>query len=217
MSPVSLNTSTIQESYAPTPSQKAGSPSGSAPSDSVQPAGEPADSVQLSPAALREVALTGRVAGNVAAGNLTSNQKQQLFGEISSIRSQITADRQADGGTLSSTDAQTIQQLQNQLSGTIYSDAHKGAAPPSDLYVPQAATREALEAGRIVLNEKAGNLSSDQAQQLGSQLGTIQQQIATDEQANGGTLSPAAAQAINQLQNQLSQQIQETTHPPAGT
>ena len=217
MSPVSLNTSTIQESYAPTPSQKAGSPSGSAPSDSVQPAGEPADSVQLSPAALREVALTGRVAGNVAAGNLTSNQKQQLFGEISSIQSQITADRQADGGTLSSTDAQTIKQLQNQLSGTIYSDAHNGAAPPSDPYVPQAATREALEAGRIVLNEKAGNLSSDQAQQLGSQLGTIQQQIATDEQANGGTLSPAAAQAINQLQNQLSQQIQETAHPAAGT
>src|ERR1035438_688479 len=145
MSPVSLNTSTIQESYAPTPSQKAGSPSGSAPSDGVRPAGEPADSVQLSPAALREVALTGRVAGNVAAGNLTSNQKQQLFGEISSIQSQITADRQADGGTLSSTDAQTIKQLQNQLSGTIYSDAHNGAAPPSD---PRSEERRVGKAGR---------------------------------------------------------------------
>ena len=217
MSPVSLNTSTIHESYAPTASQMASSPSGSAPSDSVQTVGEPADSVHLSPAALREVALTGRVAGNVAAGNLTSNQQQQLFGEISSIQSQITADRQADGETLSSTDAQTIKQLQDQLSGTIYSDAHNGAAPPSDPYVPQATTREALEAGRIVLNEKAGNLSSEQAQQLGSQLGTIQQQIATDEQANGGTLSPTAAQAINQLQSQLSQQIQETARPASGT
>jgi hypothetical protein len=214
MTPVSLDSSTIQEMYALAP--KPGSPAGSAPGSSVQTADAPADSIQLSPAALREVALTGRVAGNVAAGNLTSDQTQLLYGQISSIQGQIAADRQAGGGTLSATDRQAIQQSQNQLSGTIFSDAHNGAAPPSDPNVTQAAAREALEAGRITLNEKAGNLSSGQAQQLGSRLGTIQQQIATDEQTNGGTLSPADAQAINQLQNQLSQQIHLTAHPAVG-
>jgi hypothetical protein len=99
------------------------------------------------------------------------------------------------------------------LSGTIYSDAHNGAAPPSDADVPQATSREAVQAGRIVLNQKAGNLSTDQAQQLSSQLGAIHQQIATDDQANGGTLSATDAQAINQMQNQLSQQIYQTAHP----
>jgi hypothetical protein len=87
-------------------------------SGSVQASDQPADNVQLSPAALGEVALTGRVAENVGAGNLTSDQAQQLYGQISSIHSQIVADRQADGGTLSSTDAQAIQHSQNQLRGT---------------------------------------------------------------------------------------------------
>lgn len=211
MTPV--NNNTTQQTYAAARSQKPGAPASSEAGNSVPESGQPADVVQLSPAALREVALTGRVAINGAAGNLTSDQAQQLYGQISSIQSQIEADLQAGGGTLSSTDAQAIQQLQNQLSATIYSDAHNGAPPPSDPNVPQAVAREALEAGRIALNQKAGNLSSGQTQQLGSQLGAIQQQIAADEQANGGTLSAADAQAIDQLQNQLSQQIYQTAHP----
>ncbi|HXM45773.1 MAG TPA: hypothetical protein VN924_31345 [Bryobacteraceae bacterium] len=164
------------------------------------------------PAALREVALTGRVATNGETGNLTSDQTQQLHGRISSIQSQIAADTQAGGGALSSTDAQAIQQSQNQLSGTIYSDAHNGAAPPSDPNVTQAGRREAVEAGRIALNEQAGHLNGVQATQLGSQLSTIQQQIAADERANGGSLSSTDAQAVNQLQNQLSRQIEQTAH-----
>jgi hypothetical protein len=178
----------------------------------VQASDGPADDLQLSPAALREVALTGRVATNVEAGNLTSDQAQQLYGQISSIHSQIAADLQADGGTLSSPDAQAIQQSQSQVGQTIYSDTHNGATPPSDPTVTRAAARQTLEAGRIALNEKAGRLSADQAQQLSSQLATIQQQIAADEQADGGALSPADAQAINQLQSQLGQQIHQAAH-----
>jgi predicted transcriptional regulator len=103
------------------------------------------------------------------------------------------------------------------LRGTLYSDTHNGAAPPSDPTVTRAGERSAVEAGRIVLNEKAGNLTGDQAKQLGSQLATIQQQIAADTQANGGSLSATDAQAINQLQNQLSQQIYEAAHGSATT
>jgi len=209
---VTWNSSTLSEGYAPAPSAKPGSPAAPASANSVQTSGEPADSLQLSPAALREVSLTGRVAANAGTGNLTSDQAQQLYGQVSSIHSQIVADRQSDGGALSPTDAQAIQQSQNQLSQTIYSDAHNGAPPPSAPDVTRAGAREALEAGRIALNEKAGNLSADQAKQLSSQLATIQQQTAADEQANGGTLSPADAKAINQQENQFSQQIYEAAH-----
>lgn len=174
--------------------------------------GQPADKVQLIPAALREIALTGRVAANVETGHLTGDQAKQIYDQISAIHSQILAALQANGGTISDADAQAIQESQNQLSQTIYSQAHDGAAPPDNPYLPRAAARQAVEAGRIALNEKAGNLSSDQAKQLSSQLAAIHKQIVADEQANGGSLSPADAQAINQLQRQLSQQIYQAAH-----
>jgi hypothetical protein len=98
------------------------------------------------------------------------------------------------------------------LSATIYSDAHNGAAPPSDPTQSGAAQREALQAGRIQLNEQAGNLGSSQAQQLMQQQYSIDRQIATDTQANGGPLTQAQAQQINQLQDQASTQIYQTAH-----
>src|ERR1700691_683558 len=165
-----------------------------------------------SPAALREMALTGRAAANGDMGNLTSDQTTEPPGQITSNQSQIAGDTQADGGTLSSTDTQAIRQSQNQLSGTIYSEAHNGAAPPSDPSVTQAGAREAVEAGRIVLNQQDGHLDGGQSTQMGAQLSTIQQQIATDEQASGGTLSSTDIQAINRLENQLSQQIYNAAH-----
>jgi hypothetical protein len=213
MTSVNLNTSTLPETFTAAVSPKAvGSAASPAPGSTARTPDVSADTVQLSPAALREIALTGRVALNQQAGNITSAQATQLNGQISSIQSQIAADKQANGGTLSSSDAQAIQQLQKQLSQTIYSDAHNGAAAPTDPTVTKAGTREAVQAGRIALNETAGNLSSDQAKQLSSQLSTIQQQIASDEQANGGSLSAADAKTINQAQSQLSQQIYDTAH-----
>ena len=206
MNPVTLTSSDIRESYTPVSPQKPGSVAGSV-SGKTDVTGQAPDTLQLSPIALRQAALAGRVAGDLQSGSLTSDQGQQIYSQISSIHSQIATDRQADGGKLSSTDAAAIKQLQGQLSQTIYGDAHNGATAPSDSNVTKADFRSTVQAGRIVLNEKAGNLSSDQATQLGAQLSTIQQQIATDKQANGGTLSTADAQAINQAQNQLSQQI----------
>jgi len=212
MTPVTLGNNALQGTYAPVPAPKSGSTPGSITLNGAPETATPPDTVQLSPAALADAALTGRVATNTATGNLTTDQAQQLYSQISTIHSQIATDQQADGGTLSPTDAKAIQQAQSQLSQTVYSDAHNGAAPPSDPNTTGTGRRDSIEAGRIALNEHAGNLSSAQSQQLGSQLSTIQQQIVTDQQANGGTLTPTDAQAINQLQSQLSQQIYNTAH-----
>jgi hypothetical protein len=189
LTPVTFNTNTLQDTYAAQAAQKAGTQPGAASNDSAQASSVPPDTVQLSPAALGEVSLTGRVAGNQAAGYLTSEQGQQIYNHIVAIHSQIVADRQANGG----------------------------AAPPSDPNATVAGTRQTLQAGRIALNEQAGNLTRTQAQQLASQLSATQQQIAAHEQANGGSLSPADAQAINQLQNQASQQIYQAAHPGSTT
>ena len=216
MTSVNLNTNTLPETYAPVASPKTvESTTSSAAGSTAQTPDRSADTVQLSSAALREIALAGRVALNEQAGNITSGQAGQLNGQTSSIQTQIAADKQANGGTLSSSDAQAIQQLQNQLSQTVYSDAHNGAAAPTSSDVTKAESREVVQAGRIALSETAGNLSSDQANQLGLQLGTVQQQIARDEQANGGSLSTADAKAVNQAQNQLSRQIYDAAHNAA--
>jgi hypothetical protein len=212
VTPVTFNSGT-QQAYTPLPVQKPGPQAGSLSGSSVSASGAPGDSLHLSPAALQEAALTGRVAADAQTGSLTADQAQQLYSQISTIHSTIVADRHADGGSLSPIDAQAIQQSQSQLSQTIYGDAHAGAAPPSD--PTRAGQRAATETGRIVADQKAGNLSADQAQQLGSQLSAIQQQIASDEHANGGSLSKSDAQAINQLQNQFSDQIYEAAHGAA--
>jgi hypothetical protein len=213
MTSVNLNASSLPEAYAPAVSAKAvGFGGSSAPGSTAQTPEIPEDTVHLSPAAMREIALTGRVSLNEQAGNITTGQGTQLNGQISSIQTQIAADKQANGGTLSSSDAKAIQQLQNQLSQNVYSDAHNGAAAPTNPDVTRAGAREAVQAGRIALNETAGNLTSAQAGQLSSQISTTQQQIASDKQANGGSLSAADAKAINQTQNQLSRQIYDTAH-----
>lgn len=178
----------------------------------------PVDQVDITPTAdalLRDASETGRIALNAAAGNLTGSQATQLYQQIASIQTQIGTDKQADGGSLSSQDAQTINQLQSQLSATIYSDAHNGAAPPSTPSTPIVAVqREALQAGRIQLNEQAGNLSASQAQQLMQQQSKIDGQIAADTNSLTGSLTPSQEQQINQLQDRASAQIRQTVHGP---
>jgi len=188
------------------PASTAGSPTGVAvPVDQV-------DITHNSDAMHRQISETGRIALNAAAGTLTSAQATQLYQQVASIQAQITADTQANGGTLTPQDADSISQLQSQLSATIYSDAHNGAAPPPNPTITVAGQREALQAGRIELNLQTGKLTTTQAQQLTQQQAQIDQQIAADKQANGGTLTQAQAQQINQVQDQASQQIYQMVH-----
>ncbi|MGC9949765.1 MAG: hypothetical protein ABSF64_25635 [Bryobacteraceae bacterium] len=176
----------------------------------------PVDQVDITHAGdpmTRQASEAGRIALNAAAGNLTSDQATQLYQQLASIQTEIAADKQANGGTLSTQDAQSIYQLQSQLSGTIYSDAHNGATVPTTHPTEsEAGRREELQAGRIELNVQAGNLSTSQAQQLTQQQSQIDGQVAADEQANGGSLTQAQAQQINQLQEQANKQIYQTVH-----
>ena len=61
----------------------------------------------------------------------------------------------------------------------------------------------------------AGNITADQASEVSGQLTSIQKEIAADKANNGGTLSDADAQAINQLQSEMRQQIYGDAHHSA--
>jgi hypothetical protein len=138
---------------------------------------------------LVELSLAGRIAIGVGDGTLTSTQGQQLQSQLQTINQQIQS-----GGT-------GVGQVESQLSQSIYGDGHNGASIPTNLTVTTAEAREFIQAGRIVSNEGAGNISSTQASQLFSQLGQIAQQSQT-----------ASTSATNQSQNQLSAEIYEAAH-----
>jgi len=170
------------------------------------------DIVDVSQVALRETSLTGRIALQAQAGHITTDQATQLYQQVASIHSQIVADKKADGGTLTQQDIDAINQLETQLSSTIYSDAHDGAAPPPNPTPLNAGKRAGMEAGRIQLNLQAGNITSTQAQQLAAQQAQIDQLIVTDKQANGGTLTQQEVRQINQMQSAASKAIYEAGH-----
>jgi hypothetical protein len=148
VTPISLSNNTIQTPYVSAPPA---TPKPAAATDA-----DTTDSLQLSPAAVREAELTGRIALNEQYGKLSSDQAKQLYSQVSYIHSQIVSDEQNDGGTLSSSDAQTIAQMQNAVRQTLYREANPGATPPSTAGSSGAVSQEAVQAGRIVFNEAPG-------------------------------------------------------------
>jgi hypothetical protein len=139
---------------------------------------------------IAELSLTGRIALGVGDGKLTSDQAQQLTAQLNSINETIQS-----GGT-------GVQQAQSQLSQAIYGDTHNGATIPAGLKPSIEEAREFVQAGRIVTQESAGNITHSQAAQLFGQIKQIYQQ----------SQDGASASAINQAQNQLSVEIYDTAH-----
>jgi hypothetical protein len=153
-----------------------------APSSSVPERPQGQDAVELS--------LAGRIALGVNDGELTSAQGQTLDSQLQTVNQTIQS-----GGS-------GISQLQSQLSQQIYGDTHNGATIPTGLTVTPSEGRDFFQAGRVAVQENAGNLTSAQGSQFLSQISQIYQQS-----QNGA--SPAAT---NQAQNQLSAEIFDTAH-----
>lgn len=160
------------------------STSGASSASSSTPSAAAQDAVELS--------LAGRIAIDLSNGSITSTQAQQLGAQLK---------------TLDQSGSSNFSQLENQLSEGIYSDAHEGASIPTGATVTTAEERDFLQAGRIVNQELAGNLTSSQASGLGSQIATIYQ----DSQDG------ASASGINQAENRLSVLIYDTAHDITGT
>jgi hypothetical protein len=81
------------------------------------------------------------------------------------------------------------------------------STPEDSVNLSLAATRELLQTGRIGLDAQAGRLNGDQVSQLESQEASVYNTISADKQANGGQLTTAEKQSINQQQTQISYQI----------
>lgn len=88
------------------------------------PVDTPKDTVDINHTDAREIMQMGRVAYQQQAGKLTSAQATQIDSLISQLQTAVTSDKQANGGTLTSVQAQNITQMQNGISKEIYANAH---------------------------------------------------------------------------------------------
>jgi hypothetical protein len=75
----------------------------------------------------REALQAGRIQMGEQAGNLTTSQAQQLMTQQYQIDGQISTDKAANGGTLTSAETQQVSQLQDQASKQIYQTINGGS------------------------------------------------------------------------------------------
>lgn len=133
----SISPLSSQPIYAATPtpaSAASSSPTGSA--SNQAPVDTPKDTVSLTRADAREVFQLGRVAYNQQADNITSAQATQLDSLIKQVQTAVTSDLQANGGALTSTQAQTINQQQDGISKEIYANSNDLSNGKNDITPP---------------------------------------------------------------------------------
>jgi WXXGXW repeat (2 copies) len=152
----------------------------------------------------------GRIANGVASGQLTPGETKNLEGRQANLNKEIHSDRSANGGTLTPQERGRVNQQQNNLSRSIYNDKHNGAT--AQYGNNEVGARRNLQQQRIANGIQSGQMSPSEAAKTEGRQQNINHQIAADRQANGGKLTPAEKNNINQQQNSASRQIYNDKH-----
>src|SRR5271166_5284847 len=151
-----------------------------------------------------------RIAQGVKSGQLTAGETANLETKEAAINGETRADRAANGGKLTQTEKQQINQQQNQLSKQIYNDKHN--ANTAQYGNNQVGQRRENQQDRIAQGVKSGQLTAGETAKLENQQKGINQQVAADRSANGGKLTPGEKQQVNKEQNNASKNIYNKKH-----
>jgi hypothetical protein len=152
----------------------------------------------------------GRIANGVASGRLTAGETKNLESREANLNRTIRSDRQANGGTLTPQERQQVNTRQNNLSQSIYNDKHNAAN--AQYGNNEVGARRAEQQQRIANGVGTGQLSAGQAAKLEGKEQNINKQVAAGRHANGGKLTPAEKQQVNQKQNAASKAIHNDRH-----
>ena len=151
-----------------------------------------------------------RIANGVKSGQLTAGETANLESKEAAINGETRADRAANGGKLTQSEKQQINQQQNQLSKQIYQDKHNAkTAQYGNNKVDQ---RRENQQDRIAEGIKSGQLTAGETAKLENQQKGINQQVKADRSANGGKLTAGEKQQINKEQNAASKNIYNKKH-----
>jgi hypothetical protein len=188
-------------SSQPAPQAQSGGPSTPAtPAAAPTPAAKPKPTV-----AQRKENQQDRIAQGVKSGQLTAGETANLETKEAAINGETKADRAANGGKLTAAEKKQINGQQNQLSKQIYKDKHNASAQHyGNNKVDQ---RRENQQDRIAQGIKSGQLTAGEAAKAENQQKGINQQVAADRKANGGTLTAAEKKQVNKEQNAASKNI----------
>ncbi len=151
-----------------------------------------------------------RIANGIQSGQLTAGETKGLEGREANLNREIRDDRQADGGKLTSTEKQQVNQQQNNLSNKIYNDKHN--ANTAHYGNNEVGQRRENQQDRIAQGVRSGSLKAGQTARLENREQGINQRVAADRQANGGKLTGQQKQQINHAQNRASGKIYRAKH-----
>ena len=142
VSPFSSNSEAIYAARLTSASAASSSNAGSAGTTvTATPETAPEDTVSLTHTDARELFQLGRVSYQEQAGKLTSAQGSQLDSLIQQLQASVQSDVQSNGSaSLTSSQFQNINQLQDQLSHEIFADAHGLSNGSNSLIPPTTAT-----------------------------------------------------------------------------
>ena len=193
-------------SSQPAPQAQSGSPSTPAtPAAAPTPAAKPKPTV-----AQRKENQQDRIAQGVKSGQLTAGETANLETKEAAINGETKADRAANGGKLTATEKKQINGQQNQLSKQIYKDKHN--ANTANYGNSKVGKRQENQQDRIAQGIKSGQLTAGETAKLENQQKGINQQVAADRKANGGTLTASEKKQVNKEQNAASKNIYHKKH-----
>jgi hypothetical protein len=188
-------------------------------SGSQQPATAPAATPAATPApaakpkptiAQRKENQQDRIAQGVKSGQLTAGETANLETKEAAINGETKADRAANGGKLTAAEKKQINGQQNQVSKQIYKDKHN--ANTANYGNSKVGKRQENQQDRIAQGIKSGQLTAGETAKLENQQKGINQQVAADRKANGGTLTASEKKQVNKEQNAASKNIYHKKH-----
>jgi hypothetical protein len=199
-----------QDQPAPS-SQPAPQAQSASPSTPATPATAPAPAAKPKPTiAQRKENQQDRIAQGVKSGQLTAGETANLETKEAAINGETKADRAANGGKLTATEKKQINGQQNQMSKQIYKDKHNASTQHyGNNKVDQ---RRENQQGRIAQGIKSGQMTAGEAAKAENQQKGINQQVAADRKANGGTLTATEKKQVNHEQNAASKNIYHKKH-----
>ena len=151
-----------------------------------------------------------RIAQGVKSGQLTAGETANLETKEAAINGETKADRAANGGKLSAAEKKQINGQQNQLAKQIYKDKHN--ANTAHYGNNKVGQRRENQQDRIAQGAKSGQLTAGETAKLENQQKGINQQVAADRKANGGTLTGSEKKQVNKEQNAASKNIYHKKH-----
>jgi hypothetical protein len=186
-------------------------------SGSQQPTPAPAATPAPAPAekskptiAQRKENQQDRIANGVQSGQLTAGETANLEKKEAAINKETATDRAANGGKLTAAEKKQINGQQNQVSKQVYKDKHN--ANTQHYGNNKVDQRRENQQDRIAQGIKSGQLTPSETAKLENQQKGINQQVAADRKANGGTLTASEKKQVNKEQNSASKNIYHKKH-----